>query len=194
MDLKKFIVIQFVHAYDIAEPELIFSLIINVENPKCPQFELFIVNKNDRSSNKGIHMVQKQILNHKQFMGYETLSIARQTDLMQFIVQYLHLVAYIHEEYKKAAAEIEATANDKRTKKSVISNVSQEYANDFEENNELSPRLSKLENKIFISNLPSFVFSYDEDSLEGKYYENKNSQDEPSSQPITDSKYFSINL
>jgi hypothetical protein len=32
------------------------------------------------------------------------------------------------------------------------------------------------------------LFSYDEDSREGKYYESKNSQDKPSSQIATDSK------
>ena len=117
VDLKKFIVIQFVHAYEITEPQFIFSLIINVENLKCPQFELLIANENDRSSNKVIHMAKEQILEHKRLMGYETLSIAQQTDLMPFIVEHSLMVAYIHEEYKKAAAEIEATANDKRTKK-----------------------------------------------------------------------------
>lgn len=32
--------------------------------------------------------------------------------------------------------------------------------------------------------------SYDEDSREARELENKDSQDEPSSQPITDSKFF----
>jgi hypothetical protein len=41
------------------------------------------------------------------------------------------------------SAEIETKTNDKRTKKSDTPNASPSYDNDGEEDNELSPRLSK---------------------------------------------------
>jgi hypothetical protein len=40
----------------------------------------------------------------------------------------------------------------------------------------------------------SLLFSYDEDSREGKDYENKNSQDQPLSQATNDSKFLLLIL
>ncbi|CAF0977998.1 unnamed protein product [Adineta ricciae] len=94
------------------------------------------------------------------------------------------------------SVDVEEKSNEKRTKTSPVSNMNskdraekastEQYEDDFEEDagsvekknaseEDLSPRLS----------------NYDEDSREGKYYnESKSSQDEPSSQPITDSLDF----